>query len=273
MSIVTVIGLSVFFKVFDRFDRWVYDEAILSTQFIASQPPQVLLVEVEAGYDGLSVKDWFNLLQQIQQFRPAAIGINLLPWNWSEKDLSKVSKTFSPVIGSPHPDVYSRYKNVVYSAVPPLDGKVYRQQSQQQLINGKNYPVLESEIARKVSQKKLSNSKNYYINFIGGQNRLPIVIGVEVPLMMDLPSPLGMMSYASYQAYALDTLLIQNSIKMADIWQVLALVILMVLVILLAVIKIPDRYQLIFISAFIFVTLLSSYISLLWFQYWLMPIS
>jgi hypothetical protein len=292
MSIVIVIGLSVFFKVFDRFDRWVYDEAILSTQFITSQPPQVLLVEVEAGYDGLSVNDWFNLLEQIQQFKPAAIGINLLPWNWSEKDLIKVSKTFSPVIGSPHPDSYSRYQNVVYSAVPPLDGKVYRQQSQQQFINGKNYPVLESEVARIVTQTKLSNSENYYINFIGGQNRLPVVsshrvldggliealvkdkvvlIGVEVPLMMELPSPLGMMSYASYQAYALDTLLNQNSIKIAGIWQVLTLVVLMVLVILLAVIKIPERYQLIFISTFIFVTLLSSYISLLWFQYWLMP--
>ncbi len=292
MSIVLVVGLSIFFEVFYHFDRWIYDEATLASQFYAPQPPRVLLVEVETDYEGLAVNNWFTLLEQIQQYKPAAIAINLLPWNWSEQDIELALQRFPLIIGSTHPDAYASYNNIVYSAVPPLDGNAYRQQYRQKILRGTTYPALETAIARKVLAGDAREEENYFINFIGGPGRLPtvtsqrvldgglvdvlvkdrvVLIGVKPPLMMDMLSPLGMMSYSSYQAYALDTLLNQNSIQVADLWIEVLLITLLVLVVLLAVLRIPDRYQLMAITCFILLTLSASYASLLLFNYWLMP--
>jgi len=291
MSIVLVVSLSMFFEVFNRFDRWIYDEATIAAQFYGSLSPEVLLVEVDTDYEGLSVSNWFSLLEQIHKYEPRAIAINILPWNWNSKDINLASERFPLTIGSTHPDLYAEFENIVFSAIPPLDGKVYRQQRRHELVNGKKYPVLESAIYRKNSAGDNPDGENFYINFIGGPGRLPVVsgrrvldgglveslvkdkvvlVGVKVPLMMDIPSPLGMMPYAHYQAYALDTLLNQNAIQIAALWIIILLVALLVLAMLLAVLKIPDRYQLLVISGFIISTLLVTYSSFLIFNYWMM---
>jgi len=291
MSIVTVISLSMLFEVFNRFDRWIYDEATLAAQFFDSHSPRVLLIEVDTDYEGLSVNNWISLLEQIHKYNPRAIAINILPWNWSRKDINLASDRFPLTIGSTHPELYADFKNIVFSAIPPLDGKVYRQQRRHKFINGKKHSVLESAVYRQIYAEDNAYDENFYINFIGGPGRLPVVsskralegglvealvkdkvvlLGVKAPLMMNMQSPLGMMAYANYQAYALDTLLNQNVIQIADLWVIILLVTLLVFVMLLAVLKIPDRYQLLVISGFILSTLVVSYSSLLFFQYWMM---
>ena len=208
MSIVLVVSLSMFFEVFNRFDRWIYDEATIAAQFYGSLSPEVLLVEVDTDYEGLSVSNWFSLLEQIHKYEPRAIAINILPWNWNSKDINLASERFPLTIGSTHPDLYAEFENIVFSAIPPLDGKVYRQQRRHELVNGKKYPVLESAIYRKNSAGDNPDGENFYINFIGGPGRLPVVsgrrvldgglveslvkdkvvlVGVKVPLMMDIP--------------------------------------------------------------------------------------
>ena len=292
LGIVLVIGLSVFFELFNSFDRWMYDEVTIASQFYASKPPQVLLIEIDTGFEGLAVKNWFSLLKKVNQFNPSVIAINIMPWNWSEQEIDYALQNFPLIIGSAHPDIYKPHFNIAFSALPALDGNTYRQQHQIQEFNKKNYPGLESAVARKVTGFNSSLAENYYINFIGGPGRLPIIssqrvikgglvdalvkgravlIGIKTPLMTNIPSPLGMMPYSSYQAYALDTLLNNNAIIIADSWFILLLVIILVFVMLLAALKIPDQFQLIFIISFIFFTVAVSYLSLLFFNYWLMP--
>jgi CHASE2 domain-containing protein len=292
MSIVLLIALSIYFEFFNRFDRWLYDEAIQVSHSYTVKAPQVLLVEVKAEYKGLSVDNWFKLLQQIQQYKPAAIAINLLPWNWADKDIKRATENFNLTIGSLQPDENLMVKDIVYSAKPPLDGNTYRKHHHQGLFKEKYYPDVLSEVAGKVTQLSTSFDEDYFVNFIGGPGRIPVVssqrvldaglveslvrdkvvlIGVKTPMMMELLSPLGMLPYEHYEAYALDTLLNNNSIQIADLWIVLLLVLLLVLIMLLAILKIPDRFQLIAIIGFIFVTLAISYFSLVLFNYWLMP--
>jgi len=291
MSIVTVISLSMFFEVFNRFDRWIYDEATIAAQFFGSHPPRVLLIEVDTDYEGLSVNSWMSLIEQVHKYNPEVIAINILPWNWNRKDINLASQRFPLIIGSTHPELYAEFNNIVFSAIPPLDGNVYRQQRRFESVNEKKYQVLESAIHRKIYVEDNTDEGNFYINFMGGPGRLPVVsskrvlegglvetlvkdkvilLGVKVPLMMDMPSPLGMMPFAHYQAYALDTLLNQNKIQIADIWLIIVLVSLVVFAMLLVVLKIPDRYQLLVISGFILSTLVISYICIVFFQYWIM---
>ena len=288
ISIVLVLGLAVSLGSFDRFDRWLYDEMTGYSRFIDPTPPQVLLVEVETGFQGLGVKEWFSLLKEINRFKPAAIGINILPWNWSEKNIAQAVKKFSLTLGSIRPEDYDLKSNVSYSAVPPIDGISYRQQAHVKHIDAKNYVVFESALASYVNYQ----DKKYFINFIGGPGRIPVIsyqrilsgglidelvkdkvvlIGYEQPLMMKILSPLGMMNFSTYQAYALDTLLNDNAIDMIHPALLLAVILLLVVLMLLTALKIPDHYRLISVLGFLLLTLLVSYSSYVFTRFWLMP--
>jgi len=292
VTIVLLIGLSVIFEVFNRFDRWIYDESMQSSQLYHSAPPKVLLVELFIDFEGLSVENWFKLLDQIQKNKPKVIAINLIPWNWSEADTRNAIKNYPLIIASNHPETYSSNFKIAYSGMPPLDGPVYRQQRQYKLINNKHYYSLETAIVSKSTENSVEPELEYFINFLGGAGRLPtvgsqrvldgglvkrlvkdkvVLIGVKTPLMQNMLSPLGLMPYANYQAFALTTLINKNAITIAPKWIVIFLVMTLVLVMLIAVLRIPDRLQLIAISGFIFLTLISGYSSLLLFQYWIMP--
>ncbi len=302
LSLVLFIFGSLYFEVFNRFDRLLYDEAMSSSAFYSQKSPQVLLVELETGYEGLTIKNWFSLLDEIQKYKPAEIVINLLPGNWEDKNIEQASKKYPITFGSTYVKKSNRHPQVLFSVVPPLDKNIYRQQRHSYMLDKKVYPALESVVSNKVNDKNTKSEKeqgdntsqanSYYINFMGGAGRLPVLssqrvlkgglvedlvkdkvvlIGVKVPMMLDLPSPLGMMPYANYQAYALDTLLNHNEIYIANIWLIILLVMILVLVLFLAILKIPDRYQIVLFSLFILFTLAVSYFCLAFFNYWVLP--
>ena len=300
VSIVLLISLSIVFDVFNRFDRWIYDEVTDTSSFYQAPSPDVLLVEVSTGFDGLPVESWFKLLAQIQKNNPRVMAINLMPWNWSESDLQKALRDYPLIIGSMNPDQVSAHSDLTYFSLPPLDGQVYRQQRRQIHLNNQFYPSFESVVVDRAQGRAADNlapvsimaKANFFINFLGGADRMPtvdservlegglvetlvrdkvVLIGVKTPLMQQMLSPLGLMPYASYQAYALNTLINNNEIQIAPVWLVIGLVTLLVLVLFVAVLNIPDRFQLIMISGVILLILFLGYSSLFIFNYWVMP--
>ena len=289
ISIVLVLGLAVSLGSFDRFDRWLYDEMTSHSRFIDSAPPQVLLIEVETGFEGLAVKKWFSLLKEINRFKPAAIGINILPWNWSEKNIKQAVKKYPLTLGSSRPENYDLKKHISYSAVPPVDGISYRQQMHIKHIDSNDYVVFESALTEHI---KPHQDEKYFINFIGGPGRIPVIkhqrvlngglvdelvkdkvvlIGSELPLMMKMLSPLGMMDFSSYQAYAVDTLLKHNPIRMIHPALLLIVIMLLVVLMLVTILRIPDRYQLMSVLGFLLLTMSAAYSSYVFSQLWLMP--
>ncbi len=303
LSLVLFISVSLYFEVFNRFDRLIYDQATIASSFYQSHPSQVLLIEVDVDENlkGLSVDKWFSLLEQIQQHQPAAIAINLLPWSWADKDINNAAERFSLTIGNPARAKADLYKNIELSVAPPIEINVFRQQRYHYYLNDKLYPALETVVttrvkpALKIQQPVFKNNDSenkYYINFLGGAGRLPVLssqrvidgglisalvkdkvvlIGVKPPMSLDLQSPIGMMPYANYQAFAIDTILTGSSIKVASIWVILVSVVLLVLVLFIAALKVPDRYQLFLILIVSVGTLTLSYGSLLIFNYWILP--
>ncbi len=289
LGIMLMLGLSLFFSTFDRFDRWIYDELTQHSQFAKTKSPKVLLVELDAGFEGLPIAQWFRMLDAIQKLQPASIGINTLPWNWSEQDLQQASKQYSVFISSTLTSLYKPEQQIVYSIMPPLDGISYRQQLLQKKIAGKAYIGLEAAMSNTVFT---DDTSEYFINFIGGAGRIPVInyqrilagglvselvkdkailIGIRLPLMQDMLTPLGMMNISKFQAHALDTLLNKQEIKFINPLVLMIVISLLVCFMLVIVLRIPDHYQLIAIFSVALFSLILSAGSYIFFQFWLLP--
>ena len=289
IGIVLLLGFAIFLGAFDRFDRWLYDEITQHSKFIHTKPPKVLLIEVDAGFDGLPVEQWFTLLDEIKRFQPASIGINILPWNWSSKNIRQSFEKYSVFLASTDTQLYDVKKQIIYSFRPPLDGISYRQQSLQKQISGRSYIGLETAMSGiKVNEEH----EHYFVNFIGGAGRLPVInyqrvleggliselvkdkavlIAIRLPLSLDMLSPLGMMSFSTYQAYALDTLLNNQNIHIISANILMLIIISLVFLMLVIILRISDRYQLMSVFSFALLSLLFSSISYLAFEVWLLP--
>ena len=292
LFIVLLLGLSLYFEVFNRFDRWIYDAMTVNSSADYMPTPKVLLVELEADYGSMSVADWFELLAQINQHKPIAIAINIRPWNWTDEDVNRALQQYPLLIGVSQAQPNQWQNKIALSATPPLDGLSHRQQYYQLKVHDKYWPVLESAVAAQVLHWETIPDGKYFINFTGGLGRLPLVtsqrvqeaglvdalvknravlIGIKTPLMMDISSPLGRIPYASYQAYALDTLLNQNRVQLSSFWQTCLLLFLLVFILLLWIPRIADKYQLMLVAGVFIATLVVSYIGLLLAHYWILP--
>lgn len=272
--------------VFHGFDRILYDRQTQYSYARQVKSIPVVIIEASASFRYSGATDWFNTIQLINELKPRAIVLPDQPHAWSLSETEQALQKFPLMIGDTRV-VADREALPLFAGntiLPPVDGSGYRQQWLMFESDRGQGKSLELAVAENIANYRANSQQDkFYIDFRNAGGRIPIIemdrllkgelieslikdsvvlMGYVDPLLPQLSTPIGVISFSLYQAHALDTLLNSNEIYHLNFVAMMLVTTLMVFVLLILLPRISEKYQLFSFVLMVFLTLLFSWFML-----------
>ncbi|GGI88101.1 CHASE2 domain-containing protein [Legionella impletisoli] len=301
-------GISLL-NVFKLVEGYVYDYMLVSTpNFQSESNSNVLLIQANQGVHAISEASWIQFLEGIEQYKPSQVVFLFFPTQASTLFYSKAKQYKNVVFGrrilsdtqgsvlEPWPESAKAF-NLPFGvkALPENQYGVYRFQRTVYSLNNQSLPAVEVRVAEQLGLcTKLPKAKRYYVDFLSGSATLPfltlfqafqgdlvsemiknraVIIGVASQRSNDLTTPLirngQTLSEPQFHAYALQTLLSQQTIRwMGSLFSFL----LLVLVSMVSLLMLNNTYRqttTILLFSLLILDFLLAWAILAWFKLWI----
>lgn len=267
LSIIFILSISSLLLVFNHLNGFFYD-ALLRTGMNNKASEELILIEMDHSFQAKGDEVWLSVLQELLQHGSSLVAFSLMPENASEQFYQYAEDSGKVVFGikrihndqtiNKSIDTFpkaAQNKNLQFGLIDtaPTEYGVARKQFYALQANSIVFPGFETKVAEQAGHSHSFFTNNfYYVNFIGGEERLPrvnvervlnnglinelvegrvVLVGVkgseEMPnYYTPIASDQHLTSHVMFRAFALDSLLSNRFIQPISNWAVIASIVL-----------------------------------------------
>jgi len=294
LFILILVWTGLLLNAYRGIDQWLYQQEIVSTLNPHNIPSSVVVVEARQSFFYASYEEWLDVLVKLNLLEPRAIVMPSRPSTWSELQTKKLITEYPLFLGKTLSNTQETMNDEYHAGLtllPPIVGKTYPQQWLTYEVNGREYDSLEASVAKKLVGSQFKKDR-FFVDFRYAKGRVPVVemervknnemissliknqvvlIGFMDSLTPELLTSAGNLSFSTFQAYALDTLLNQRSIVFITLPNLLVLSFLFVISLMVLIPRIADRYQIVTLILIMMAITFSSWLLLMNWGIWISP--